>query len=214
MKLLLPWLLPLLGYFPTAGPPAVRVTFSPLTKAAYLAAAKAAVVTKPAITFPLKKVRGRIVIPTTKGPKVLQDKAVGTDDTEQAEYIYQGYLPQFGYHVVEAHLWERTQWILLDKQGRYLEFYEAPLFSPDLKSFVIASPGIEYTVYPNEIQLFRFENGRWRQVWKLEPSVEPMSWEPDKIRWLSNLTLLLKKKMWTGKNPGTTFTYAKLTIQP
>ena len=45
MKLLLLWLLPLLGYFPTAGPPAVRVTFSPLTKAAYLAAAKAAVVT-------------------------------------------------------------------------------------------------------------------------------------------------------------------------
>ena len=103
---------------------------------------------------------------------------------------------------------------MLDKQGRYLEFYETPLFSPDLKSFVIASPGIEYAVYPDEIQLFRFENGRWRQVWKLEPSVEPMSWEPDKIRWLSNLTLLLEKKMWTGQNPGTTFTYAKLTIQP
>ena len=93
MKLLLLWLLPLLGYFPAAGPPAVRVNFSPLTKAAYLAAVKAAAVTKPAMTFPLKKVRGRLVIPTTKGPKVLQDKAVGTDDTEQAEYIYQGYLP-------------------------------------------------------------------------------------------------------------------------
>ena len=51
------------------------------------------------------------------------------------------------------------------------------------------------------------------QVWKLEPSVEPMSWEPDEIRWLSSLTLLLKKKMWTGKNPAATFTYAKLTIQ-
>ena len=213
MKPVLLLLLTLLLKLPTAGLPAVRVTFSPMTKAAYLAAAKTIVVTKPTTTFPLKKVRGRIVIPTAKGPKIFQDKAIGTDDIEQAEYVYQGYLPQFGYHVVEAHLWERTQWILLDKQGRYLEFYEAPLFSPDLKSFVVASSGIEYSVYPNEIQLFRFENGRWRQVWKLEPSVEPMSWEPDEIRWLSNLTLLLEKKMWTGKNPGTTFTYAKLTIQ-
>ena len=76
MKLLLLWLLPLLGYFPTAGPPAVRVTFSPLTKAAYLAAVKAAVVTRPNVTFPLKKVRGRIVIPTAKGRVVFKDNEV------------------------------------------------------------------------------------------------------------------------------------------
>ena len=48
----------------------------------------------------------------------------------------------------------------------------------------------------------------------LEPSVEPPTWEPEEINWLSNSTLLLKKRMWTGQNPGSTFTYAKLTIQP
>ena len=115
MKLLLLWLLPLLLKLPAAGPPTVRVTFSPLTKTAYLAAKKTVVVTKPAMTFPLKKVRGRIIIPTSKGPKVFQDKGIGTDEDDQAEYLYRGYLPQFGYHVVEAHLWERIQWFLLDK---------------------------------------------------------------------------------------------------
>ena len=63
------------------------------------------------------------------------------------------------------------------------------------------------------MRLFQFANGRWRQLWKLEPSVEPATWEPAIIYWLSNSTLLLQKKMWTGKNPGSTYTYSKLTIQ-
>ena len=212
MKPLLLVLLALLLKLPPAGPPAPRVTLSPLTKAAYLEARKGIVTTKPSMTFPLKKARGRIVIPTSKGPKVFQDKGVGTDDDDQAEYVYKGYLSQFGYHVIEAHLWERTQWFLLDKQGKQLEFYDAPAYSPDMRHFVVASSGIEYSVYPNEVQVFQYDNGRWRQIWKLEPSVEPATWEPDEMQWLSNSTLLLKKKMWTGKNPGTTFTYSKLLV--
>ena len=208
-----PLLLTLLLQLPLAGPPAVRVTFSPFTKAAYLAAKKAVVVTKPVMTFPVQKVRGRLVIPTAKGAKVFQDKGIGTDEDDQAEHVYHGYLPQFGYHVIETRLWERTQWLLLDKQGRQLAFYEEPLYSPDMKHFIIATAGIEYSVYPNEIQLFQLVDGRWRQVWNLEPSVEPASWEPYEVQWLSNSTLLLKKKMWTGSNPGNTFTYAKLTTQ-
>lgn len=192
--------------------PPVHVTFSSLTKEAYLTAKKTAVVTKPKVTFPLKKQKGRIVIPTVKGQKVFQDKGIGTDDSEQGEYIYLGYLPQFEYHTVEAHLWERTQWFLLDKQGRQLAFYDAPLYSPDAKSFVVASPGIEYGVYPNEILLYRFENHHWREIWKVEPSVEPATWEPNEICWLSNSTLLLQKKMWGGRKPGS-FTYAKLEIR-
>ena len=213
MKLLLLWLLPMLGYFPAAGPSAVHVTFSPLTKAAYLAAKKAAVSSKPVMTFPLKKVRGRIVIPTAKGSKVFQDKGVGTDSDDQELYEYAGYHPQFRYHLIIGHFWERTNWFLLGPVGLPLELYDAPLYSPDLKNFVVISAGIEFEVYPNEIRLFQFENARWRQSWKLEPSVEPATWAPDEILWLSNTTLLLKKKMYTGPNPGTTFTYAKLTIR-
>ena len=47
----------------------------------------------------------------------------------------------------------------------------------------------------------------------MEPSIEPMTWEPDEIYWLSNSTLLLKKKMWIGSSLGKTVTYAKLEIR-
>ena len=215
MKPLLLVLLALLLQLPAAGPPAVRVTFSPLTQAAYLAAAKAAVVTKPALTFPLKKVRDRIVIPTSRGAKVFQDKGVGTDNDDQVQFAYKGYSPQFKCHLLLGNYWEHTQSLLVPASGeKRLALYGEPVFSPDMQSFVSMASGIEYGVYPNEIRLFRFERGRWRQVWKLEPAIEPATWEPDEMHWLSNSTLVLKKKMWTGKNPGTTYTYAKLTIQP
>ena len=153
------------------------------------------------------------MIPTGEGPKVFQDKGVGTDNDDLVQFEYKCYLPQFGYHTLLGHYWERTQTLLVPGTGKQpLPLYGDPCYSPSLKSFVVIAAGIEYGVYPNEIQLFQFENGSWRQVWKLEPSVEPATWEPYEIDWLSNSTLLLKKKMWTGKNPGTIFTYAKLLV--
>lgn len=212
MKPVLLLLLALLLKLPVAGPPSVRVTSSPLTKAAYLAVAKAAIVTKPVMTFPLKKVRGRIVIPTAKGPKVFQDKGVGTDNDDQVEFDYRGYAAGLKLHMVEGRYWEAFQCHLVGANGQEVALPGPPDYSPDMQWFVVASSGIEVSYLPNSIQLYQLENGHWRQVWKLEPSVEPMSWEPDEIHWLSTSTLLLRKKMWTGKNPGTTYQYAKLTI--
>ena len=213
MKLVLLLLLALVLQRPAAGPPVVRVALSPLTGAAYRAAAKAAVVTRPALTFPLKKARGRIVVPTSKGAKVFRDKGVGTDNDDQAQFEYVGYWPQFKCHLLLGHYWEHSLSLLVPASGeKQLALYGPPAFSPNGQSFVSIASGIEYGVYPNEVRLFRFENGRWRQVWQLEPSVEPATWEPAEIHWLTNSTLLLKKKTWTGPNPGTTFTYAKLTI--
>ena len=97
--------------------------------------------------------------------------------------------------------------------GQQVALPGPPVYSPDTQRFVVASSGIEVSYLPNSIQLFGLANGRWQPLWKLEPSVEPATWEPDEIHWLFNSTLLLKKKMWTGKSPGSTFTYAKLTIQ-
>lgn len=213
MKPALLLLLALLLKTPATVSAPVRVTFSLLTKAAYLAVRKVTVVTKPTLTFPVKKTQGRLVIPIATGTRVFQDKGVGTDDIDQAQYEYAGYLPQFGYHVVVGHFWERTNWLLLGPESVPLALYDAPAYSPDLKHFVVSAAGIEFSVYPNEIRLFSFVNGRWREVWKLEPSVDPATWEPQEVRWLSNSTLLLKKRMWNGKNPGATYTYARLTIQ-
>ena len=213
MKLLLLWLLPLLGYFPAAAPVPVRVTFSPLTKAAYLAAKKAAVSTKPAMIFPLKKVRGRIVIPTSKGPKIFQDNDADEENSDWEKYTYLSYWPEFECHLILHNHYEWSNYILLSKSGHQEELYDLPRFSPDRTTFVVISGGIEYWAFPNSIRLFRFEKGYWQQVWKVEPSIEPMTWEPDEIYWLSNSTLLLKKKMWVGSSLGKTFTYAKLEIR-
>ncbi|GAB3850062.1 hypothetical protein GCM10028822_14940 [Hymenobacter terrigena] len=212
MKSLLLLLLTLMLKLPAAGPPAVRVTFSPLTKAAYLAAMKGAVVTKPAITFPLRKQKGRIVIPTAKGSVIFKDNPVDEENPDWEKFSYRGYLPQFKSHLIEHNHYEWSRYILIDNSGKETETSNMAVYSPDTRSFVAISGGVESAMYSNSIRLFRFENHHWREVWKIEPSVEPATWEPDEIHWLSNSTLLLKKKMWTGKNPGSTFTYAKLEI--
>lgn len=212
MKLLLLGLLPLLLHLPVAGPAPVRVTFSPLTKAAYLAAKKTAVSTRPAMTFPLKKVRGCLVIPTAKGRVVFKDNPVEEENPDWEVYHYRGYYPQFECHLIEHNHYEWSGNILVDRSGQQTEVFSTPVYSPDFRSFATISAGIEDAVFPNEIRIYRFENHHWKQHWILEPLVDPATWEPDEIHWLSNSTLLLKKKMWTGPNPGTTFTYAKLLV--
>ena len=217
MKLLPLWLLPLLSYYPAAGPPAVRVSFSPLTKAAYLAAVKAAVVTKPALAFPLQKARGRIVIPTSKGLKIFADVIIneaalkkGHGEDESTTYTYLGYLVDFKCHLIQVQYYETTQWLLIDASGRQIDLWGEPLFSPDQRHIVATCMGIEYGGgQPNILQLLELHNGVLQQVWKLEPK----TWEPYRIKWLSPASLLLSKEMWTGPNPGTTFTYSKLTIR-
>jgi hypothetical protein len=208
MKLLL---LGLVLFSNTIIPPSVpvHVAITSLTKRAYLAAKKGASSAKPSVTFPLKKQHGRLMIPTAKGMKVFTDKYVNTDRDDQAQYEYRGYLPQFGSHVVLAHLWERTQWFLIAKSGKQLELYAAPVYSPSGKSFVAISAGLEYSVYPNSLRLFRFEGQSWREVWTLEPE----SWEPIEICWTSESTLLLSKRTLASLNSDNSLTYSKLTVK-
>jgi hypothetical protein len=111
---------------------------------------------------------------------------------------------------VKVQLYEITEWLLVNDNGKHLELWGEPLFSPDMKHVASSCMGIEYGGgQPNIIQLLAWQNGEWREVWHLEPK----TWEPYRIAWLSPNTLLLSKEMWTGKNPGNTFTYTQLTIQ-
>ena len=212
MKTRLLLLLPLLLKLLSAGPPAVRVTFKPLTKAAYLAAKKSCVLNKPKMTFPLKKVRGRILIPTAKGSVVFKDNPVEEENPEWEVYHYLGYSQLLESHLIEHNHYEWSGNILVDRSGRQTEIFSMPVYSPDFRSFATISAGIEDAVFPNEIRIYRFENHHWKQIWILEPAVEPATWEPNEIQWLSNTILLLKQKMWTGPHPGTTFTYSRLVI--
>ena len=217
MKLLLLLLLPLISYFPASKPAPVRVTFSPLTKAAYLAAKKACVSTKPQFIFPLKKQKGRIVIPTTKRLKVFKDVVIdetsvaqGRGEAESTIHHYLGYLTDFRCHLLKVDYYETSEYLLIDATGTQLTLSGEPLFAPDMRHIVATCMGIEYGGgQPNILQLLELRDGSVRQVWFLEPKI----WEPYRICWTSVNTLLLSKTMWTAKSQGTAYTYAKLQIQ-
>jgi hypothetical protein len=150
----------------------VRVTFSPLTKATYLAAKKATVSTKPVMTFPLKKMRGRIVIPTAKGPKVYQDVVIddaainrGHSEDEGKNYTYLGYSANFKSHLVHAQLYEIGQWLLIEDSGKETELWGEPILSPDKRHIIAVCMGIEYGGgQPNSLQLLELRNGTLQQV--------------------------------------------------
>jgi hypothetical protein len=131
-----------------------------------------------------------------KGQRVFQDRGVDTDNDDQAQYEYLGYLPQFESHVVLAHFGSALSGFSLLKSGRQLELYDAPVYSPSGKSFVAISAGLEYSVYPNSLRLFHFEGQSWREIWTLEPKI----WEPIEICWTSESTLLLSKRTLASLN--------------
>ena len=95
----LPGLLLLLGLLASAAGPApvVRVTFSALTDAAYMATPRRKVAAKPRVTFPLSKQHGRIAIPTAKGPRIFRDVVVDAQseysESQAITYKYLGYFP-------------------------------------------------------------------------------------------------------------------------
>lgn len=209
MKPLLCLLVLLSGLLGAGAPPKGQVSFSPLTKAAYAAALKQQVRTKPQVTYPLKKQGGRISIPTTGGPRIFQDRVAGTDETNQAEHNYWGYWPQFKRHVVVAHFWEYTEWVLVADNGKELLLPAEPLFAPGLQRFVVASAGIEMEVLPNTIQLYQWKDGSFYKSWETIPT----TWEPEQVAWTAATTLVVRKRMWTATSNGTRHEYARLGIR-
>ncbi|HEX8659003.1 MAG TPA: hypothetical protein VF690_15780 [Hymenobacter sp.] len=199
-----------------AGPAPVRVTISPLTKAAYLAAKKGGIVTKPRRTFTLKKLNGRITIPTNKGPKVFKDVIVdeaalrrGIGEEESLVHDYLGFLPAFHCHLVKINFYETSEYLLISETGHQISLCGEPLFSPDVRYIMASSPGIEYSGgQPNMIELLELQSAGLKRVWKLEPE----TWEPYEVIWISDNELIFYKTLWTGKNPGNTHTYAKLVV--
>ncbi|WP_046245128.1 hypothetical protein [Hymenobacter terrenus] len=216
MKLTLLLLLALLFETSVADPAPGRVTSSPLMKTAYMEAKKACRAAQPQRTFPLKKANGRITIPTTKGPKVFKDvivdevalqKGIGEEETLIHDYL--GFLPEFHCHLLKLSYYETSEYLMIDEAGRQITLCGEPIFSPDMRYIVASSQGIEYGGgQANVIELLELQKSGLRQIWKLEPK----TWEPYRVCWASATALLLSKVMWTGKNPGSTYTYARLVV--
>ena len=197
----------------------VRVTLSPLTKAAYSQAEKSQITTKPRVTFPLKKQGSRIIIPTTKGSKVFKDVVItetfikqGHSEDEATTYTYLGFLPDFKYHLLKVGFYETEAWLLVDSSGKSFELWGAPLFSPDMKRIAAICQGIEYGGgQPNIIQMLELQNGTLREIWTLRPK----TWEPMILFWTSNNTLYLRKQLCEGDGYyyPKRFAYARLSVR-
>ncbi|RZJ92773.1 MAG: hypothetical protein EOO60_06885 [Hymenobacter sp.] len=208
MKPLLLRLLLLLCGAVTPQPVPVHVTFTPLTKAAYLQAVKERIVINPRVTFPLKKEHGRLVIPSAKGAHVFRDGWVDGEHDEDTHYKYLGYWSHLHWHLVEGyHYSEAYRLNVLTQSGQWLKLEELPVLAPGISQFIVVSGSLDY-IAPPAIQLFRFKKGSWQEVWKAEPK----TWEPEQIDWLSPTTLLLKQKHWNKDFSRAWYTYARLTI--
>ncbi|GAB3587212.1 hypothetical protein [Hymenobacter daeguensis] len=212
MKPALLLLLALLLKLPAGAPPKVRVTFSPLTKAAYLAAAKGGIVTAPTMTFPLKKQNGRIVIPTVKGPKVFKDVRRAEDETAEVTYLYQGFYAKLQHHLLQIRYYENAEWVIVEANGKISRLWSPPGYSPGLDYLFTGSGSLDYDMMPNGLQLFRIGPGGLKKVWETAPT----AWAPEDAFWTSGNTLFVKQRRYVNLEVSDKhyFTYAKLTITP
>lgn len=192
------------------GPSArVQVAFAPLTKAAYLSAKKGRVATNPRTTFPLKKQHGRIVIPTAKGRKVFAD-VVARGQCGSITYTYRGYWPALHCHVVRVQQCGIVHWFLTTDAGQQLELEgELLAAAPDGQHIVSACPNLSLGGPPNNLQLLALQQDTLREVWHLEPK----TWEPQDVCWLSSAVLLLKEKQYNESSGHIWYTYARLTLK-
>ncbi len=195
-----------------AGPPAVRVALRPLTQQAYLEAKKAAIVTKPARTFPVKKAGGRIVIPTAKGRKLFRDVRVADDETSDITYTYEGFSAKLQQHLLRIGYYESSEWVLVEANGTISKLWSPPSCSPGCNRMLAYSSSMEYEMMPNGLQLFQAGAGGLQKVWETAPT----AWAPEEAFWTSDNTAVLKQKRYPGLNAGNKlyFTYAKLTMTP
>jgi len=212
MKLLLLWLLVLLPKWPPAGPPAAALSrCSAQEYQRARAATPTAALPKP--TFPVKKSRGRLVLPLSKGHKVFSDVRKADDETATATYQYLGYIEQLQHHLLQVQLWERSEYAVVDAKGKVTSLWSPPVYSPQLKYLATVSGSLAYEMMPNGLQLFRCGPGGLQRVWELAAT----TWEPveEGAFWASENTLYVKQKRYPNQDISkkATYTYAKLTIR-
>ncbi|GAA4494570.1 hypothetical protein GCM10023172_04930 [Hymenobacter ginsengisoli] len=209
MKALILLLLLLLGIASLPKLPTVRVVFSPLTRAAYMAASKHIIDIKPSVTFPLKKQHGRIIIPTAKGQRVFRDGWIEKERDEDARYTYRGYWPSLHWHLVEGYNYGEVYYQnVVTQGGQWIQLNDEHSLSPDTSQFVVTSGALDGLGAPL-IQLYQLKNGAWRENWKIEPN----TWQVEQLEWLTANTLLVKEKHWDKNFSKSWFTYARLIIQ-
>ncbi len=114
-------------------------------------------------------------------------------------YTYREFIPEIGYHLVHAHLYEGTGYLLVShRTGDMVRIQAPPIFSPDGNRFATASEDLESRYNPNEIQIWRIGENAIVLEWSLEPAGNPVvmtpdAWGPKNLRWISPAEIHVQK---------------------
>jgi WD40 repeat protein len=114
-------------------------------------------------------------------------------------YTYREFIPEIGYHLVHAHLYEGTGYLLVShRTGDMVRIQAPPIFSPDGNRFATASEDLESRYNPNEIQIWRVSENAIVLEWSLEPAgnpvvITPGAWGPMNLRWISPTEIRVQK---------------------
>lgn len=106
-------------------------------------------------------------------------------------YTYREYLPAVRCHLVGAHLYEGTAYVLAHhNSGARVRIQALPVFSPNGERFATASEDLESRYNPTEIQIWRLAENAMVLEWSLAPAGDPVShtddaWGPGELRWIS-----------------------------
>ena len=114
-------------------------------------------------------------------------------------YTYREFIPEIEHHLVHAHLYEGTGYLLVShRTGDMLRIHAPPIFSPDGNRFATASEDLESRYNPNEIQIWRIGESAIVLEWSLAPAENPVviapgAWGPKNLRWISPTEIRVQK---------------------
>ena len=115
---------------------------------------------------------------TLRGPVIFTDTLDEFKHVEGGLYLYLGYYPDIGQHLVRVFYYEGRNYVLVSNTTAEAVFTgDTPHVSPLRKRIAVADAGIAYT--PNQIRLWALESGRLR----LEHSEPSKTLSASFIRW-------------------------------
>jgi hypothetical protein len=136
-----------------------------------------------------KKVGGVLILNLSQEKKVvLRDFIKADDETEVKRYNYLGFSNAINRFVIEVTYYEKSDFLLVSKDGEMDIIWDVPYASSDGKTLIALSKGMENAVYPNGFQLFKINsNGLFKVCEKLVTS-----YEPSDLRWIDNRVFVLE----------------------
>ena len=158
----------------------------------------------------VKKLNGRIVLSLEEGKKMsFSDYSSNEDESLIKTYTYLGFSHQMNLYFVQLMRYESSDYITISKKGKIDTLWSQPYVSPQGKTAVALSRGLEYEVYSNGFQVYETKTGGLTKVCtKIIEKYEPMD-----LRWINEKSFVLKLRDPFSKAQPKKTVYRKYTLE-